>query len=137
MNAAVVQSITAYVQDHSDAGYQTISSHRVPFLGDPASLIRLASGLLPGREPDQCMVLVTPVDRGPTFRVSFLDDSRSVGFDVPIAQLALCITYILAGAACGFIFAAITSDGGGTRKRRKTLTPTQFVAFEPVSHSLQ
>lgn len=133
-------AITAHVQTLSDVleGYQTISSHPVEFPGDPASLIKLASALIPGRQPDQCMVLVTPLDHGPTFRVSFSNEPRSVGFDVPIAQLALCITYILAGArANGFIWGSIASDGGGTRKRRQTLTRIQFATLAPASHSLQ
>jgi hypothetical protein len=130
--------ITAYVQTYSFDAYQTISSHRVRSPGDPASLIRLASELVPGCEPDYCFVVVTTVDHSPTFRVSFSNEPRSVGFDVPIAQLALYIAYILGGErANGCIFGAIESDDGGTRKRRKRLTPIQFAALAPASLSLQ
>lgn len=132
--------ITAHVQTIASAsdGYRTISSHAVQWPGDPASLIRLASTLVPGCTPNQCSVLVTPISDGPTFRVSFSNEPRSVGFDVPVAQLALCLTYILAGASAnGFVIGRIPPDGGGTRKRRKRLTRIQLTALAPVSLSLQ
>lgn len=132
-------AITAHVQTITDAsaGYRTISSQPVRWVGDPASLIRLASTLLPGCTPDQCSVLVTPIGNDPTFRVSFSDEPRSVGFDVPIAQLALCIAYILAGASAnGFVTGFLASDGGGRRKRRNQFTPIHLAALTPVSLSL-